>query len=290
MGAADRVMHGQDPAGRQRFELGILLDALYWRSGTDMRRNQPARLSEIVDNLREGMGVSTITALIDRIVHDDRDLQQVHATLTAQLSDDGPGRFADKSEIDDWHSQVLPLLRSTPFPTLWVHDCGDMELLEQLLLRLLDSDLLKRSTVFVTCTDAAQVKPLRLNLHLKLHQVLRLAQQRALPHARRISPTDAAGSIIVAAYNIHTDGTFNEFDFIVCGTALRQLASSAQRRLMRLLADSLASCGVLQLLSPDAADAARIAPLFLPMADAENLYRHALLERHAQQRRPYFLY
>lgn len=275
-------MHRHDSAGRQGFELRILLDALYWRSGTDLRRSRPARLPEIVDTLREEMGLPTITALIDRMVHDDCDLQHVHAALIAQLTDEVPGHCADTSMIDGWRSHVVPLLRSTPFPTVWVHDCSDTALLEQLIVHLHDNDLLKRSTVFVTCSDAALVEPLQLNLHRQIHHVLR----DTLP----VSARDAAGSIIVAAYNIHTDGTFNEFDFIVCGTVLHQLASAAQRRLMRLLAESLAPCGVLQLLSPDAADAARIAPLFLPMASAENLYRHALLERHAQRRPPYSVY
>jgi chemotaxis protein methyltransferase CheR len=105
-----------------------------------------------------------------------------------------------------------------------------------------------------------------------------------LLHATTGVISSSPSSIIVAEFNINTDGTFNEFDFIVCGSVLRKLSRLAQRRVMRLLGESLAPCGVLQLVGPDVADAARIAPVFLPLVEGEHVYRHALLERCTQQR------
>lgn len=274
-------MRQRHDSERHQFEMTLLLDALCWRSGSELQRQTlarcaPAKLARIIDALRRDIGVPTITALSERVLHDDGVLQQVQHALTAVLSDTEAASSADPlvNPIQTaWRSHVAPLLRSMPFPTVWVHECDNVELLAQLVLMLADCGLLKRSTVFVTCATTAQIEPLRQQL------------QHALP-----SSAVTSGSIIVAEFNIHTDGTFNEFDFIVCGTELHRLASAAQRRVIHLLKESLAPCGVLQLLSTDEIDtadgnAARIAPIFLPMANGTNLYRHALLERYAQQRR-----
>lgn len=277
MSAAQRAMPSRTPAERYQLESRMLLEALYWRSGTDLRDRAPQGVTEVVDALREEMGLQTITALIEQMVHDDLALQRVHDRLRARLlapdsdlaSAPHSARNADIAMVDHWCNHVVPLLRSTPFPGVWIHDCSDTALLAQLVGLLNESDLSRRSTLFVTCAEASAVEALR-------HQ---------LQHAPPILAGKTPASIIVAQYNVQTDGTFNEFDFILCGTVLRRLATSAQRRVLRLLGESLTPCGVLQLLAPDSADAARVAPIFLPMTDSDHLYRHALLEHHAQRRR-----
>ena len=262
-------MPGRSVAERYRFELRLLLDAMYWRSGTDLRHLSPQRVTTVIEALREEMGLQTLTALTERLVHNDHDVQRVLDALQICLSEPKPDVGGDALMIDHWRNHVVPLLRSTPFPSVWVHDCGDAALRAHLFAMLNECDLLQRCTVFVTCTETSTVA------------LLRQQMQQALP----MRAGQCCTNLIVAEYNIHTDGTFNEFDFILCGTVLRRLASATQRRVMRLLGESLTPCGVLQLLAPDAADAARIAPIFLPMDDGVPLYRHALLERHAQRRR-----
>jgi chemotaxis protein methyltransferase CheR len=268
MREGDRANSDAASTERQQFESRLLLEALYWRSGTDLRGGAPQHVMMLVDALRKEMDLPTITAMTERVVHNDLDLQQVQDALRTRLGAATAISSVDAKTIDHWRNHVVPLLRSTPFPTVWVHDCRDIGVLSQLSAVLNESGLSKRSTVFVTCGDAAHVAPLRLQLQ----------------HALAISANAASANFIVAEYNIHTDGTFNEFDFILCGTVLRRLAAPVLRRVMRLFAESLTPCGVLQLLALDAADAARVAPIFLPMSDGAHLYRHALLERHAQRR------
>ena len=263
------LMRGDTDAQRKRLEVKLLLDALYWRSGLDLRQHAFTQIAPIVDIVRQKMGALTITAILARVLHDDGDLQQVQAALSRLLETRESGASVKNPMGENWGDHVLPLLRSTPFPTIWVHDCCDIDVLEQLLFAFKESDLVKRSTVFATCSQADGIEALRALLRQVTDSVT------ALP----------AGSVIVAEFNIITDSSFNEFDFILCGSELRKLSRLAQRRVMRLLGESLAPCGVLQLLNPSDADAARAAPVFLPMVDGVHLYRHALLERYAQQRR-----
>ena len=263
------LIRGDVDAERKRLEVRLLLDALYWRSGIDLRQRPLTQIGPIVDTVRQKMGALTISALLERIVHDDRVLQQVQSVFSTMAVAMEPDALVGDPMMGNWSDYVLPLLRSTPFPTIWLHDCGDVDVLEQLLIVFKDGDLLKRSTVFATCSEAEGIEPLRDLLRQVTHSVA------ALP----------AGSVIVAEFNIITDSSFNEFDFILCGSVLRKLSRLAQRRVIRLLGESLAPCGVLQLLNPNDADAARVAPVFLPMVDGIHLYRHALLERYAQQRR-----
>ncbi len=285
---------------RAQFEVGLLLDALHWRSGTDVHACRSAQHLSLIESLCQELAVPTITALVERVLHDDAAMARIlyvltAATLTAPSAgklvvrlpgtSDAPSNppaqpipttqsmpdtsaHAEDLLIKNWRARVIPLLRSVPFPAVWVHDCNDVALLVHLVAMLTDCGLLKRSTIFVTCAASEQVEPLR------------CALQRALP------PCEDAdgGSIIVAEFNVYTDSTFNEFDFILCGTTLCKLARPVQQRVKRLLGESLAPCGVLQLLTFNTADAANIAPVFLPMADGPHLYRHAMLERYAQRR------
>ena len=149
-----------------------------------------------------------------------------------------------------------------PFPSLWLLDCSEALWLPRLVGLLLEENLLARCTIFVTRSEAAQLPTVG-------------AIRRGL--INHFGVAAGCGKVIVADYNIHTDASFGEFDFILCGVRSGHLSTLAQRRLMRLLGASLSSCGLLQMAAPELTDAAHLAPIFLPTSNRTGLYRHAML-------------
>ena len=249
-------------------ETALLLDAVYWYGGVDARQYPAAATAHAIDATRADLGLPTITALLDRIVHREQDLRRLlRALATVVPQPDSAGALAQ-----EWRDTLAPLLRSTPFPKIWVVDCVDVQLLQALIGFLRQEELTARTALFVTAADAA---------------LLRRLQDAVLGPPRL--GLDAAGQpggppIVWTDYSLRTDSTFNEFEFILCGTALNQLAESVRRRAVRVLGESVSGCGLLQRCARAPDDAAALVPIFLPVSAGARLYRHATLALQTRQR------
>lgn len=254
-------VNGVPNSVREAIELALLLDATYWCSGIDVRHYPRAALGAAVEATRLAVGAPTITALLDRVVHQEAAMRHLMRALSALA----PAPEQSDAVLLGWQATLLPLLRSTPFPRLWVIDCVDDQLLLRLLTLLEEEGLLARTSLFVTSDEPSLLRRL----------------QDAVDHAS----FHTAPRIIWNEYCLLSDATFNEFEFILCGRALAEHTVHQQRRMVRLIGESLSQCGLLHLATPGADDCAALAPIFLPVAIGQNLYRHATLELQAQRRR-----
>ena len=256
------------PEVGQALETALLLDAVYWYGGVDARRYPAAATAGAIDATRSVLGLPTITALLDRIVHRQQDLQRLLRALATVL----PQHESADVLVQEWRETLAPLLRSTPFPKIWVVDCVDVALLQALIGFLRSEHLTLRTALFVTAANAALLRRL----------------QDAVPGPGRVSRESSVEPneppIVWTDYSLQTDSTFNEFEFILCGTALDELSDAMRRRAVRVLGQSVSDCGLLQRCAPALEDAANLVLTFLPVSQGARLYRHATLALQTRQR------
>ena len=250
-------------------ETALLLDAVYWYGGVDVRDHPREPVVAAIAGVRAALGLPSTTALLDRVVHRPDDLRRLLQVLGDLVA---PGDVNDQVGAG-WRASLIPLLRSTPFPKLWVADLTDPTLLENLLLLLHHEQLLARTALFITAGDPA------------LLRLLKDALQRSERLHALAERGDWLANLVWTEYCLLTDATFNEFEFILCGERLTLLSQSMQRRVVRLLGESVSRCGLLQMAAIEEDEAASLVPIFLPVGQGGQLYRHATLERESQRRR-----
>ena len=80
-------------------------------------------------------------------------------------------------------------------------------------------------------------------------------------------------NLIWAQYDLVTDRSFNEFQFMSCRRVLPEFGMSLRRRALQLFADSLAPFGILSVDTADELDAVQMAMQFQAVSRDHGLYR-----------------
>ena len=84
---------------------------------------------------------------------------------------------------------------------------------------------------------------------------------------------ELGSNITWAQYNLATDASFNEFEFILCRSGLNDYASRLRRRAFQLFFDSLPTFGILSIIGADYLEVAPFVSLYKVISPKLGLYR-----------------
>jgi chemotaxis protein methyltransferase CheR len=118
----------EQPASEARddvdeIELALLLEGVYRRYGFDFREYAPASLRRRVWRRVHAEGLTTLSALQDRLLHDPSCMERLLLDLSINVT----AMFRDPSFYVAFRQKVVPLLRTYPFTRIWVAGCSTGE-------------------------------------------------------------------------------------------------------------------------------------------------------------------
>jgi chemotaxis protein methyltransferase CheR len=265
----------------EELELELLLEALYRRHGFDFRGYAMASLRRRVWRRVHLDGLSTITALTDRILHDPAVLERLLADLSINVTE----MFRDPSFHRVLREKAMPQLRTYPFVRVWNAGCSTGEEAYSMAIALHEAGLLERSRIYATDMNEGALArartgavPLeRMQAYTDNYQ--RAGGTRAFSEYNEVrGPTavfDPAltRNIVFAQHNLATDRSFNEFHLIVCRNVMIYFGRELQRHVHELFLDSLAPLGLLALGRKEAIQPAELAAAYEPLEATEKLFR-----------------
>lgn len=157
------------------------------------------------------------------------------------------------------HYAATPMLRSSPWPSIWLSECADAGLVRRVLSMLEAEGLGKRSRVFIThSNERLLTETMELVLpqgagrvigkesgwedpeHDPVHQLKRKESEIVLCGG-------LSSATVWAQHDFVTDGSFNEFNVVVCCRALNAYLPVIQDRALALFDESLSNFGILQI-------------------------------------------
>jgi len=104
-------------------ELALLLEGVYRRYGFDFREYAPASLRRRVWRRVHAEGLSTISALQDKLLRDSACMERLLLDLSINVT----AMFRDPTFYVRFREKVVPLLRTYPFTRIWVAGCSTGE-------------------------------------------------------------------------------------------------------------------------------------------------------------------
>jgi chemotaxis protein methyltransferase CheR len=236
-------------------ELGLLLEGVYRRYGFDFREYAPASLRRRVWRRVHAEGVSTISALQDRLLHDPACMERLLLDLSINVT----AMFRDPTFYVAVREKVVPLLRTYPFTRIWVAGCSTGEEVYSLAILLLEEGVYERARIYATdinesVLDRARAGVFPLDKMREYTQnYIKAGGQRAFSEYY-LAKYDGAQfqrslveNVVFAQHNLVSDRSFNEFNVIVCRNVMIYFDRALQDRVHRLFYDSLAMFGVLAL-------------------------------------------
>src|ERR671933_2758252 len=236
-------------------ELALLLEGVYRRYGFDFREYAPASLRRRVWRRAHAEGVSTISALLDRLLHDPPAMERLLLDLSINVT----AMFRDPTFYVALREKVVPLLRTYPFTRIWVAGCSTGEEVYSLAILLTEEELYERTRIYATdineaVLDRARAGVLQLDKMREYTQnYLRAGGARAFSEYY-VAAYDGAQfqrslveNVVFAQHNLVSDRSFNEFHVILCRNVMIYFDRTLQNRVHRLFYESLAHLGVLAL-------------------------------------------
>jgi chemotaxis protein methyltransferase CheR len=262
-------------------EVDLLLEGIYRRYGFDFREYAPASLKRRLHRRLEGEGLTTISALQERLLRDPACMERLLLDLSINVT----AMFRDPSFYATFRERALPMLRSHPFARIWVAGCSTGEEVYSLAILLAEEGLLERTRIYATDINEAVIERARAGVFplAKMKEYtqnyIRAGGTRAFSEYY-VAKYDAAvfsrslvENVVFAQHNLAMDRAFNEFNVICCRNVMIYFERSLQDQVHALFYDSLAMFGILALGHKESIKFTRHESRYEEIAPPERLYR-----------------
>ena len=247
--------HPPGPGTLEEIELSLLLEGVFRQYGFDFREYAPASLRRRVWRRVHAEGLSTISALQERLLHDPACMERLLLDLSINVT----AMYRDPSFYVAFRQKVVPLLRTYPFTRIWVAGCSTGEEVYSLAILLQEEALYERTRIYATdineaVLDRAQAGVFPLDKMREYTQnYIKAGGARAFSEYY-LAKYDGAQfqrslieNVVFAQHNLVSDRSFNEFNVIICRNVMIYFDRALQDRVHRLFFESLVTFGVLGL-------------------------------------------
>ena len=265
----------------EQIEIELLLEGIYQHYGFDFRSYAYASIRRRLWKRIEAEGLSTISALQDRVLHDS-DLME---RLLLDLSINVTAMFRDPGFYRVFREQVIPTLRTYPFIRIWHAGCATGEEVYSMAILLEEEGLYERSRIYATDINEVVLQKAKSGI-FPLDRMQEYTENYIAAGGKRsfsdyyIAKYDGAlfhpsltKNVVFSQHNLVTDRSFSEFNVILCRNVLIYFDKTLQARVLTLFYDSLAMFGVLALGSKESLRFSPYEECYEQINGPEKIYR-----------------
>lgn len=241
------------PEKVEDIEIRLLLEALFLKYHYDFRNYAMASIKRRLRQAKQQLGISTFSAMQDRLLHDPAMLPRILGYLTIQVSE----MFRDPSYFKAIREQVVPHLRTYPSLKVWVAGCSEGEELYSLVILFREEGLEERTIFYATdishqALEAAEagVYPMdRLQLFTENHRrsggKSSLSDYYQAAYGRASFDRSLRRNVVFSDHSLVSDAVFGEMNLISCRNVMIYFDRTLQDRAIGLFSESLARKGFL---------------------------------------------
>ena len=269
------------PERVEDIELDLLLEGLYRVHGFDFRDYSRASIKRRVLELMRAEKLESVSAFQDKLLHDSACLERfllgvsVHATAM----------FRDPSFYLTFRKRVVPLLRTYPTVQIWVAGCSTGEEVYSLAILLEEERLYNRCRIYATDISQAVLRRARDGIFplaamrdytTNYHQAggtHEFSDYYTAQYDSVIFSSTLRKNVVFSEHNLATDGSFNEFQVILCRNVMIYFNRDLQARVHNLLYDSLSMFGVFGLGNKESLKFTPREALYQHLNENDKLYR-----------------
>jgi chemotaxis protein methyltransferase CheR len=265
----------------EEIELSLLLEGVYRKYGFDFREYAPASLRRRVWRRLAAEGLSTVSALQDKLLHDPACMERLLLDLSINVT----AMYRDPSFYVAFREKVVPLLRTYPFTRIWVAGCSTGEEVYSLAILLQEENLYSRTRIYATDINESVLERARSGV-FPLDKMREYTQNYIKAGGKRafseyyLAKYDGAQfqrslieNVVFAQHNLVSDRSFNEFNVIVCRNVMIYFDRVLQDRVYRLFHESLMPLGVIGLGHKESINFSPHSDVYEALDPNEKLYR-----------------
>lgn len=265
----------------EELEIDLLLEAVNRYYGYDFRDYEPALVkSRILEGMLAGR-VSTISRFQEKLLHQPAVMER----FLRSFSSAGSLMFSGVEFYRAFRAKVIPKLRTYPFIRIWYVGCSTGEDVYSMAIVLHEEGLYQRSRIYATDLSEDAIREARIGSF-----DLDLVDQRSTDYRRAggswalneyfkekrnrlVIDSALKKNIVFSQHNLATDGSFNEFQAIVCRDILSSFNHRVRDRVNCLIYESLSRLGVLALGPAESLDSLTYQDHYVLLDEESRLYQ-----------------
>ncbi len=240
---------------RETIELDLLLEGIYRLYGSDFRQYARASLRRRVWNMLRDERLDSISALQTRVLHDREAMERLLLHLTVHVTT----MFRDPSFFLAFRKKVVPHLFSHPFVRIWHAGCSTGEEVYSLAILLQEEGLYDRARIYATDMNPLVVEKAKSGIfpagqmqeftqnYIRAGGNSAFSDYYTAQYEHAIFKSSLKKNIVFAQHNLAQDGSFNEFNVVLCRNVMIYFDPELQTRVHRLFHQSLRRFGILAL-------------------------------------------
>ena len=262
-------------------ELRLLLEAVYQHYGYDFRGYARGSIKRRIWRRVLEEDLQSISGLQERVLHDPACMDRLLLDLSISVT----SMFRDPSFYIAMRDKVVPLLRTYPYLRIWNAGCATGEETYSLAIMLREEGLDDRARIYATDINDVVVQrakegvfPLDKMKEYTQHYIQAGGRASFSDYYKvfgekvRFDPTLAEG-VVFAQHNLVSDGSFNEFNLIVCRNVMIYFDRNLQNKVHDLFFESLVRFGVLALGHKESIKFTSHADAYQELDRQEKIYR-----------------
>ena len=277
----------EQPAARddlEEIELALLLEGVFRKYGFDFREYAAASLRRRVWRRVHAEGLTTISELQARLLHDPACMERLLLDLSINVT----AMFRDPSFYSSFRSKVVPQLRTYPFTRIWVAGCSTGEEVYSLAILLREEGLYDRTRIYATDINESVLDSARTGVfplekmreytqnYIKAGGTQAFSEYYVAKYDGAQFQRSLIDNVVFAQHNLVSDRSFNEFNVIVCRNVMIYFDRVLQDRVHDLFYESLVTFGVLGLGHKESVRFSPHADQFEELDPVEKLYRKVM--------------
>ena len=193
--------------------------------------------------------------------------------------------FRDVSFYKTLREEVLPVLATWPMIRVWHAGCSTGEEVYSMAILLHEANLLNKSLLYATDINPAVLEKVREGI-FPLSQMKLYSENYILSGGKRDFSSYYTAQynsakfdeflgkkIVLATHNLVSDGSFNEFQIIICRNVMIYFEKPLQDRALNLFYDSLEMLGYLALGAKETLKFTDISKKFKQLDSKEKIWR-----------------
>ncbi|HEY9633104.1 MAG TPA: protein-glutamate O-methyltransferase CheR [Coleofasciculaceae cyanobacterium] len=239
----------------ETIEIQLLLEGLFRYYGFDFRNYALASLKRRIWNTVRAEQLSSVSGLQEKVLHDPACMERFLLGLSVHVT----AMFRNPSFYLAFRNQVVPLLRTYPFIRIWHAGCSTGEEVYSMAILLQEEGLYHRCRIYATDMNELVLRKAKAGIfaldlmqeytqnYLQAGGKQSFSEYYTAAYDNAIFRSSLKENIIFSQHNLATDGSFNEFNVILCRNVLIYFNQSLQERVHKLLYESLSRFGVLGL-------------------------------------------
>ncbi|HKO41700.1 MAG TPA: protein-glutamate O-methyltransferase CheR [Pyrinomonadaceae bacterium] len=278
------MINGSANTELEDIEIGLLLEGVYRAHGFDFRDYSRASIKRRIIELMRFEKLGTVSAFQNKLLHEPACLERFILGLSVHAT----AMFRDPTFYSTFRRKAVPLLRTYPTVQIWVAGCSTGEEVYSLAILLQEENLYEKCRIYATDISPVVLRRARegifplsamreyTNNYHKAGGQQEFSDYYTAHYDNVIFNPTLRHNVVFSEHNLATDGSFNEFQVIMCRNVMIYFNKELQARVHNLFYDSLSMFGVFGLGNKESLKFTPRAAFYQNINHSDKLYRKVL--------------